>query len=230
MKTTLFIPVLNEIEGLKVIMPKIKREWVDEIIIVDGHSTDGTREYLTEHGFPFLDQKQRGLFSAWWQGFEAATGDVIIPFSPDGNSVPEVIPELVAKMREGYDMVMASRYLGPAKSEDDGVATSIGNFLFTRTINVLFGGHYTDALGMYRAFRKEILYSLKLDRHKADVFEVLLSIRAAKYKLKIGEIPGDEPPRIGDQTSRAWPGLIGRARGASLMIKLFVREFFTRKE
>ena len=45
LKTTLFIPVLNELEGSKIIMPRIKKEWFDEIIVVDGGSNDGTVEY-----------------------------------------------------------------------------------------------------------------------------------------------------------------------------------------
>ena len=46
MKISLSIPVKNEIEGVKVIMPRIKKEWVDEVVIVDGHSTDGPKEWL----------------------------------------------------------------------------------------------------------------------------------------------------------------------------------------
>ena len=71
MKVTLFIPVLNEIDAVKVIMPRIKQEWVDEIIIIDGHSTDGTREYLVANGFTVIDQKKPGTINAWWEGFEA---------------------------------------------------------------------------------------------------------------------------------------------------------------
>ena len=52
-----------------------------------------------------------------------------------------------------------------------------------------------------------------------------MAIRAAKKKVKIAEIPGDEPPRIGkNKDSRAWPGLTGRIKGALLMMKLILRE------
>jgi hypothetical protein len=137
-------------------------------------------------------------------------GDIVITFSPDGNSVPELIPHLVEKMKEGFDMVIASRYLGDAKSEDDDVVTGFGNWLFTRTVNLLHGGHYTDVMVIYRAYRKQMAYELGLDREDAHAlpeklfgtkisWEPLLSVRAAKAKLKIGEIPGDEPPRIGGE-------------------------------
>jgi hypothetical protein len=61
-------------------------------------------------------------------------GDVVITFSPDGNSIAELIPELVNKMKEGYDMVIVSRYLNEAKSEDDDIITAFGNWLFTKTV------------------------------------------------------------------------------------------------
>ena len=138
-KTTLFIPTLNEIDGVKAIMPQIKREWVDEIIFVDCKSTDGTPEWLQEHGYRVITQKSRGLALAYWECFDAMAGDVIIVFTPDGNSMPETIPALVAKMKEGYDLVIASRYLGNAKSEDDDLITGFGNWMFTRMMNLLYG-------------------------------------------------------------------------------------------
>jgi len=61
MKTTLLIAALNEIEGSKVIMPRINREWVDEIILVDGGSTDGTIEFFEEMGIHVVNQKSKGI-------------------------------------------------------------------------------------------------------------------------------------------------------------------------
>src|ERR1035441_8347095 len=74
-KTTLFIPTLNEIDGVKAIMPQIKREWVDEIIFVDCKSIDGTPEWLQEHGYRVITQKSRGLALAYWECFDAMAGD-----------------------------------------------------------------------------------------------------------------------------------------------------------
>lgn len=199
MRTTLFIPVRNESVGIREILPKINPAWVDEILFVDGNSTDGTREYLQSKGYKVLLQKSMGIAGAYWECAEAATGDVIIAFSPDGNSLPELIPDLVNKMKEGYDMVIASRYLPPAKSEDDDLVTAFGNWMFTKMINVFFGGSYTDSLVMFRAFKKDLITRLPLDPYHLPVFEYQMAIRCAKRKMKVLEIPGSEPKRVGNE-------------------------------
>lgn len=209
MKVTLFVPTLNEYEGMKVIMPKIKKEWVDEIIIADGGSTDGTLEYAKEQGYKTFVQSKKGIRHAYIEGFPLITGDAVITFSPDGNSIPELIPKLIEKIKEGHDMVIASRYATGASSDDDDIVTKFGNWLFTSSINLFHGGSYTDAMVIYRAYRTSLFK--ELDLHKEQSYatekflftvigcEPLLSIRAAKRKLKVSEIPGDEPERIGGE-------------------------------
>jgi len=198
MKVTLFVPTVNEIVGAKAIMPRIKKEWIDEIIVVDGGSTDGTCEYFEQLGARIIHQKSRGICGAYWECIEAAQGDIIIAFSPDNNSVPELIPAVIAKMKEGNDMTIVSRYCEGAKSEDDDFVTALGNWMFTGLVNLLFRGHYTDVLVMFRAFRKDLVERLHLDpTERQPVLEMLLCIRCAKYDLKVADIPGDEPKRIG---------------------------------
>jgi glycosyltransferase involved in cell wall biosynthesis len=216
MKVTLLVMSLNEIEGMQAIMPQIKKDWVDQIIVVDGGSTDGSIEWAREQGYCVYVQKQKGFRFAYFEAFPYVEGDVVITFSPDGNSIPELIPKLIEKMRDGYDMVIASRYLGDAKSEDDDFITAFGNWLFTKTVQWLFGGNITDVMVIFRAYRKQIIYDLELDRDKWYTtpeklffckisWEPLLSARAAKRRLRIAEIPGDEPPRIGGERKlRIW--------------------------
>jgi len=191
------MPTINEMVGMKAILPRIKREWVDEIIVVDKDSTDGTPEFAQQMGCITVKQKSRGLGGAYYDALEVATGDIIITFSPDGNSVPEIIPELVRKMNEGYDMVIVSRYLPGVKSEDDDWLTRIGNWMFTRIINVLFRAHYTDTLVMFRAWTRK-LYMLERINDTVGGPEPHLCIVAARHRLKVADIPGDEPKRIGD--------------------------------
>ena len=210
MKISLVVPTLNEIDGMKAIMPRIRKEWYSQLIVVDGGSKDGTVEYAKKQGYFVHVQKKPGVRQAYLEILPFIEGDVVITFSPDGNSIAELIPELTAKMKEGYDMVIVSRYLGKAKSLDDDRVTAFGNWLFTHTVNVLHGGHYTDAMVIYRAYKTQLIKDLELDQDKwfktperlfrtKISWEPLLSARAARRKLKVTEIPGDEPPRIGGE-------------------------------
>ena len=204
--TTLFIPAIREVGGLKAIMPKIDKSWVDQILIVDGNSNDGTVEYAKSQGYEILVQSKKGLRHAYIEGFQKVRGDIVITFSPDGNCIPDFIPKLIEEMNKGYDMVIASRYKDHAKSDDDDFLTAFGNKLFNFVIGSLHGFPYTDSMGMFRAYRTQIFYDLGMDTEESYRvekliltvlgIEPLLSVRAAKMKLKIGEIPADEPPRI----------------------------------
>lgn len=222
-KVTLLVPTMNEIEGMKAIMPRINRDWVDEILVVDG-GTDGTCEYAVEHGYRVIKQKSKGLVGAYREGVEAAIGDYILTFSPDGNSVPEVIPPLVAKVKEGgYDMVIASRYLPGATSEDDDAVTAFGNWMFTAIINVLFGAKYTDTLCMMRVWTKDLFYkSVDIKVLRAGL-EPSMCIRAAKHKLKVAEIPGDEPLRIGGIRKMS-PILNGSGIVVNIILEFFSKD------
>lgn len=208
LKATLLVLTLSEIDGMKQIMPRIKKEWHDQLIILDGGSTDGTIEYARDKGYFVYVQKKAGIRHAYTEVLPYIEGDVVVTFSPDGNSIPELIPELINKMKEGCDMVIVSRYLAGAKSYDDDFLTSFGNWFFTKTINILHGGKYTDAMVIFRAYKTKLIYDLELNKDEGYLtpewlfrtrisWEPLLSVRAAKRKLKVTEIPGDEPPRIG---------------------------------
>ncbi len=210
MKVTLLIPTLNEEVGMRQVMPKVKKEWVDQILVVDGKSKDKTVAIAKEMGYDVVIQETPGIRGAYMDALPHIKGDVILTFSPDGNSIPELIPECINKLKEGYDMVIVSRYAKGAKSYDDDAVTSFGNWLFTGTINNLHGAKYTDAMVIYRAYPKKLIYDLDLDKDSSFEFEEklfktkiswepLLSIRAAKRKLKLAEIPGDEPAREGGE-------------------------------
>jgi glycosyltransferase involved in cell wall biosynthesis len=234
MTATLLIPTWNEITGVKAIMPRVKREWVDQVLFMDGGSTDGTIEWARQHGHEVYVQKQTGIRQGFLEVMPFVRGDIIVTFTPDGNSVPEVIPQLIAKMREGYDMVVASRYLPPAKSEDDDLLTGFGNWFFTKTVNFLFGARFTDVMGIYRAYKKELVHKLELNqdrwyrtpetlfctRERGVSWDPMLSARAARRRLKVAEIHGDEPPRLGGiRKLRIW-------RWGAVCYFQFLRDFF----
>ena len=191
---------LNEIEGMKVVMPQIDHDWINQIIIVDV-STDGTIEWACDNGYDVYIQKKKGFRHAYEEVWPLIRGEmVVITFSPDGNSIADLIPNLTAEMAKGYDMVIVSRYLDGAKSEDDDIVTGFGNWLFTKTVNILHGGNYTDVMVIYRAYRKSLATDLDLIGDSAFAlpeklfstkisWEPLLSVRATKANLKLARSP-----------------------------------------
>jgi len=210
MKTTLLALTLNEIDGVKAILPQISRSWVAQILVVDGGSQDGTIEWCREHGYDVYVQKRRGIRFAYLEVLPLIEGSVVLCISPDGNCPVEFIPKLLKKMDEGYDLVIGSRYKDEFRSDDDDVVTGFGNWLFTKTINLLHGGQYTDAMVIYRAFRRELIYELDLDKEESYQlpeklfrtiisWEPLMSVRAAKCRKRIAEVGVGEPARIGGE-------------------------------
>jgi glycosyltransferase involved in cell wall biosynthesis len=210
-RATLLALTLNEIDGVKAILPRIPRNLVDQLLVVDGGSTDGTVEWLRGHGYPVHVQRRQGIRFAYLEALPLIEGDVIVSFSPDGNCNPAVLPCLLDKMRQGYDLVIGSRYLDGAKSEDDNLVTAFGNWVFTRTVNALYGARYSDVMVIYRAFRRSLVGELGLDQENSYTlperlfgtvlsWEPLMSVRAAKRGKRIGEVAAGEPPRIGGRS------------------------------
>lgn len=207
MNVSLFIPTLNERLSMEQVMPRVDPSLFSQILVSDGNSKDGTADYARSLGYDVHVQTRKGIRFAYIEAWPRLAGDYVITFSPDGNCPPEDLPRLIEKAKEGYDMVVASRYLPPAKSEDDGLITGFGNHLFTKTVNLLHGGHYTDAMTIFRIYRTKLFYELGIDRNDAYMLpeklyftrlgvEPLLSVRAARAKCQVAEIPSNEPKRL----------------------------------
>ena len=188
-----------------------------------------------ENGYEYVVQQNKGMRNAYMEALTYIKGDVLLTFSPDGNSVVEKIPECIEKFKEGnYDMLIVSRYKDEAISDDDDRITGFGNWMFTSMINLFHEGKYTDAMVIYRIYKKQLIYDLDLDKDSSYEteeklfgtnvsWEPLLSMRAAKRKLKIGEIPGDEPARIGGERKlQIW-------RWGSVFMYQLIREIFVWK-
>lgn len=207
MKVTLFIPTLNEKRSMEEIMPRVDRSLFTQILVSDGNSKDGTAAHAQSIGCDVYIQKRRGLRYAFIEAWPLIQGDYVLTFSPDGNCLPEDMPKMIEKISEGLDMVIASRYMPPAKSDDDGLITGFGNWLFTRTVNFLHGASYTDAMTIFRIYRTQLFDLLEIGDDTAYAIpeklfftvmgiEPLLSVRAARAKCKVAEIPSYEPKRI----------------------------------
>jgi glycosyltransferase involved in cell wall biosynthesis len=220
----LLLPTLNELKGLEAILPHLDRALVDDIIIIDGGSTDGTIEYANEMGLTMVSQLRPGLHYAIFDVAQALHHDYLIEFSPDGNCKVEQLPELIAKLREGYDHVVVSRYLDHAVSEDDHVITAFGNWMFSRLMRPLASFPVTDTLNIYRGYRREILLDPDLEFYmKGPVLEPLITGMCALRGRRAAEIPGDEPVRIGGVTKRSI--LYNGSMVLWMITRLYVRKF-----
>ena len=197
MKISLIIPTLNEIDGMKKIIPLIQKEWVDEIIIVDGGSTDGTIEEAEKIGFTVIKQKTKGKHgAAIHDGFEYTDADILIMFGADGNNEPNEIPKIISKMKEGYDQVIVARFGKTSINEDAGLIDGFGNKLFTFLANIFYGGKLVDTLSSSRAITRKAWNEIRLDDFDMTLV-YQMSIRGLIKKQKIADIDGNEPARIG---------------------------------
>lgn len=191
----MIIPALNEVESIGQVLIDIPKDRVDEVLVADGGSTDGTQELVRKLGYQVVTQEKKGFGAAIASGIEHAKGDIIIILNADGSQTLEDIPKLLEKLEEGYDLVMASRYLPGGGSEDDTFLHLVGNKIFTFLCNILYKVNVSDVLYFFLAARKEIFEKIKPTcDHAGYCVEVPIKVRKAGFK--IGEIPSFEKKRI----------------------------------
>lgn len=196
LKISVVIPTLNEEKNLIHVIPKIQ-EWVDEVILVDGYSTDQTIAVARElyPAIRVVMQSERGKGSALRTGFAAASGDIIVMLDADGSTDPSEIPHFVGALLSGADFAKGSRFLQGGGTKDMPLHRKLGNLAFVWMVRMFFGGQYTDLCYGYNAFWKRVLPKLELDCSGFEI-ETMMNVRALKAGLKITEVPSFEFPRV----------------------------------
>ena len=190
------IPTFNEERNLPHVLPRIPSD-THEVIVVDGHSGDGTVAVAQEcwPGVQVLYQEGHGKGDALTCGFAAATGDIIVMLDADGSTDPSEIPRFVATLLTGADFVKGSRFITGGGSADFTPLRRAGNRALSRFVNVLFRTNYTDLCYGYAAFWRGVLPSLAIDCSGFEV-ETLLNVRAARAGIRVAEVASYEQPRI----------------------------------
>lgn len=195
-RVSVVVPAKNEARNLEHVFGTIP-EWVDEIVFVDGRSSDDSIEVVRRisPNATVVTQKGQGKGDALRAGFAACTGDVIVAMDADGSTDGSEIGRFVSALVTGADFVKGSRFASGGGSDDITLERRLGNFALSRLVNLLFGTRYTDLCYGYNAFWTRHLARLNLD---CDGFEIetVMNVRAAKAGLVVQEVPSHEHSRL----------------------------------
>jgi glycosyltransferase involved in cell wall biosynthesis len=200
------IPTLNEARNLEHVLPRIPI-WVEEVILVDGYSTDDTVTVAQalRPDIRVIYEKRKGKGVALRTGFLEARGDIVVMLDADGSTDPAEIPAFVGALLAGNDFAKGSRYLQGGGSADISLIRSLGNLVFTYLVRLTCGGSYTDLCYGYNAFWRRVLPKLELDGDGFEI-ETMMNMRALLLKLRVVEVPSFEGKRIhGESNLRAIP-------------------------
>ena len=214
------IPAMNEAANLPEVFATLPG-WIDQVVLVDGHSTDDTIAVARalRPDVTVVLQGGIGKGDALLAGFAACTTDIIVAMDADGSTDGREIIRFVSALVSGADFVKGSRFASAGRSDDITVIRRYGNRGLNLLVNSLFGTQYTDLCYGYNAFWARHLPKLALDSPGFEV-EALMGIRAAKARLRIHEVASHERPReFGVSNLRA-------VRDGCRILKLILRERF----
>ncbi|MFC4505425.1 MULTISPECIES: glycosyltransferase family 2 protein [Streptomyces] len=190
------IPAMNEAENLPYVF-KTLPDWIHEVVLVDGNSTDDTVEVARGlwPGVKVVGQQGRGKGDALTTGFAACSGDIIVMVDADGSADGNEIVSYVSALVSGADFAKGSRFANGGGTDDMTFIRWLGNRVLCGIVNRKFGARYTDLCYGYNAFWRHCLDKIELDCTGFEV-ETLMNIRVVKAGLKVQEIPSHEYLRI----------------------------------
>jgi glycosyltransferase involved in cell wall biosynthesis len=196
---SVIIPTLNEAQSIGWVLREIAAQEVDEVIVVDGGSTDGTVVLARASGARVVQELARGYGRACATGAAAARGDILLFLDGDGADDPSHIPDLVAPILTGRaDLVLGSRLTRTGVPDAMPWHQRFGNRLAAYLIRWLYHVSLTD-LGTFRAVGRTAL--LELGMHEMTYgWPTEMIVKAARRGLRIIEIPVAHRPRLGGRS------------------------------
>ena len=193
------ICALNEASNLQHVLPAIPA-CVDEVILVDGGSTDETVAMARSlrPDIRILYQNGHGKGDALRHGIQHARGQIIVTLDADGETDPGDLPAFVKRLMLGHDFVKGSRFANGWRSKP--LHRLLGNFLIVSTCNLLFGTKFTDLCSGYNAFWRDVPERVNLWAEDGWNYEPSFIARALKAGLDIVEEPQSYRGRLSDKS------------------------------
>jgi glycosyltransferase involved in cell wall biosynthesis len=213
LRLSVIIPTMNEAASVGWVLENLPTS-VDEVIVVDGRSTDDTIEVVrtVRPDARIILERTPGKGAAIRAGFAAARGDFIVMIDADGSMDPVEIERCVSALRDRrvpehpgqYDMVKGSRFLRGGGTSDMSPVRQFGNDVLRRIVNVLYGVEFSDFCYGLIATRRDCVATLDLKRDGFEI-EAEILLRAITTGLRIGEVASLEAPRLfGESNLSAW--------------------------
>lgn len=223
------IPVKNEQQSIVRVLNGLP-DYIDEIIVVDGNSSDETVKVVMSFSkVKVLSQRSKGKGAALSAGFRQIESDIVVIIDGDASMKTEEISSYLDKFPE-FEIVKGSRYLENGGSDDLTLIRSVGNKALTFLANLLFRQEWTDMAYGFAAFNKNTINSLGLTDYDSQgsfrshktygqgfEIETLILTRAARRKIKITEIPSYELARLSGSSN-----LRAIRDGVRVLIAIFV--------
>lgn len=193
---SVIIPTLNESGNLPYVLNTIP-SWVDEVIIVDGRSSDDTERVARalRADVRIIEQRRPGKGAALQAGFGAATGRILIALDADGSMDGAEIGAFRDALVSGADYVKGCRFCPGGGSNDITWFRRLGDRGICWLIKLLFGAKYVDATYGYIGFWSDQMDAIGIDTDGFGV-ETLIGIRAYRAGLRTAEVPCFEAKRI----------------------------------
>ena len=210
-KISIVLPVKNEAIGLSGLIESLLT-YGEEIIVVDGHSTDNTKEIVIKYPQArFVLDNGRGKGDGIRVGIREAKNEIIVFIDADGSHDPAEIPDLVKPILEGNsDMVIGSRAKGGSdefKMNIENLIRQVGSNFATTIVNYRWKTDLTDIQNGFRALKTSVARDLNLNANDFDIEEEMV-MKTLRKKYIISEIKSHEYVRQWGvsklKTSKAW--------------------------
>ncbi len=191
------LPTINEAANLRLLFPRLKKTLgaigvPSEILVIDENSTDGTAAVALREGATVVSQALPGFGRAIRLGIETARGRHIVTMDADGSHPPEAIEDLW-KAREGFDLVIGSRYIPGGSVETSPVRHFLSRFLHLFDAAVL-GLPVADGSSGLRLYRAAPVKALVLASRNAAIQEEII-VKLLKNGGRLREVPFHYAPR-----------------------------------